>query len=63
MYSAFSTMSNVIALNSICDLSESGGRFFPNARDDLVAYFHAATCQSSGRAVCVIGCAGATPSA
>jgi hypothetical protein len=63
MYSAFSAVSNVIALHSICYSCESTGRLFPNARDDLVAYFNAMTCQSSGRAVCFIGCSGATPSA
>jgi hypothetical protein len=63
MYSTFSMVSNVIALNSICYSCESTGRLFSNARDDLVAYFTAMTCQNTGRVVCIIGCAGATPSA
>ncbi len=54
MYSSSSTAPDIIAPDSICYYSESTGRGFSNASDDLALYFDAATGKSTGRAVSVI---------
>lgn len=54
MYSSSSTVPDIIAPDSICYYSESTGRGFSNASDDLALYFDAATGKSTGRAVSVI---------
>lgn len=54
MYSAASTMPDVVAPDSICYYSESTGRGFSNASDDLAEYFNAATGKSTGKTVSVI---------
>ncbi len=57
MYSSASTQPDVIAPDSICYYSESTGRGFSNANDDLAQYFDAATGKSTGRTVSVIAVA------
>ena len=54
MYSAASSMPDVVAPDSICYYSESTGRGFSNASDDLAEYFNAATGKSTGKTVSVI---------
>ena len=54
MYSASSTSPDIIAPDSICYYSESTGRGFSNASDDLALYFDPATGRSTGNAVSVI---------
>ena len=54
MYSASSTCPDIIAPDSICYYSESTGRGFSNANDDLAVYFDAATGRSTGQTVSVI---------
>ncbi|BEP95725.1 DUF917 domain-containing protein [Acidovorax sp. sif1233] len=54
MYSSSSAVPDIIAPDSICYYSESTGRGFSNASDDLALYFDAATGQSTGRMVSVI---------
>lgn len=54
MYSSLSSMPDIIAPDSICYYSESTGRGFSNASDDLAAYFDAGTGKSTGRVVSVI---------
>jgi uncharacterized protein len=54
MYSSLSSMPDIIAPDSICYYSESTGRGFSNASDDLASYFDASTGKSTGLAVSVI---------
>jgi len=54
MYSASSTTPDIIAPDSICYYSESTGRGFSNANDDLAVYFDATTGRSTGQMVSVI---------
>lgn len=54
MYSTASSSPDIIAPDSICYYSESTGRGFSNASDDLAIYFDAATGQSTGKQVSVI---------
>ena len=54
MYSAASTTPDIIAPDSICYYSESTGRGFSNASDDLAQYFDAKTGRSTGNQVSVI---------
>ncbi|MBU1350699.1 MAG: DUF917 domain-containing protein [Gammaproteobacteria bacterium] len=54
MFSSSSSVPDIIAPDSICYYSESTGRGFSNASDDLALYFDAATGKSTGRAVSVI---------
>ncbi|MFI8614275.1 DUF917 family protein [Acidovorax sp. NPDC077693] len=54
MYSASSTSPDIIAPDSICYYSESTGRGFSNANDDLTLYFNTATGRSTGQMVSVI---------
>ncbi|MBN9627066.1 MAG: hypothetical protein ABS39_12985 [Acidovorax sp. SCN 65-28] len=54
MYSAASTTPDVIAPDSICYYSESTGRGFSNASDDLAQYFDKKTGRSTGNQVSVI---------
>ena len=54
MYSASSTSPDIIAPDSICYYSESTGRGFSNATDDLAVYFDTATGRSTGQMVSVI---------
>ncbi|HEY0913897.1 MAG TPA: hypothetical protein VGE22_03400, partial [Solimonas sp.] len=54
MYSAASTSPDIIAPDSICYYSESTGRGFSNASDDLAIYFDAATGKSTGKMVSII---------
>lgn len=54
MYSASSTSPDIIAPDSICYYSESTGRGFSNANDDLAVYFDATTGRSTGQTVSVI---------
>ncbi len=54
MYSSSSPVPDIIAPDSICYYSESTGRGFSNASDDLALYFDAATGKSTGQAVSVI---------
>lgn len=54
MYSSASAAPDVIAPDSICYYSESTGRGFSNASDDLALYFDAATGKSTGQMVSVI---------
>jgi len=54
MYSTASAVPDAIAPDSICYYSESTGRGFSNASDDLSIYFNAATGQSTGKAVSII---------
>lgn len=54
MYSASSTTPDIIAPDSICYYSESTGRGFSNASDDLALYFDPATGRSTGNTVSVI---------
>jgi hypothetical protein len=54
MYSSASVAPDVIAPDSICYYSESTGRGFSNASDDLALYFDAATGKSTGQMVSVI---------
>jgi uncharacterized protein len=55
MYSASSAVPDIVAPDSICYYSESTGRGFSNASDDLAAYFNATTNKSTGRTVSIIG--------
>jgi len=54
MYSASSAAPDIVAPDSICYYSESTGRGFSNAGDDLAQYFDAATGKSTGQTVSVI---------
>ena len=54
MYSAASTTPDIIAPDSICYYSESTGRGFSNASDDLAQYLDAKTGRSTGNQVSVI---------
>lgn len=54
MYSTSSVAPDAIAPDSICYYSESTGRGFSNASDDLAIYFNAATGCSTGKMVSVI---------
>ncbi|MDR3392753.1 MAG: DUF917 family protein [Sulfuriferula sp.] len=54
MYSSLSSIPDIIAPDSICYYSESTGRGFSNASDDLASYFDASTGKSTGLAVSVI---------
>jgi hypothetical protein len=54
MYCASSSTPDIIAPDSICYYSESTGRGFSNASDDLALYFDAASGRSTGNAVSVI---------
>ena len=54
MYSAASTTPDIIAPDSICYYSESTGRGFSNASDDLAQYFDAKTGRSTGNQLSVI---------
>ncbi len=54
MYSNQSAVPDIIAPDSICYYSESTGRGFSNASDDLALYFDATTGKSTGQMVSVI---------
>lgn len=54
MYSSQSAAPMVIAPDSICYYSESTGRGFSNASDDLAVYFDSATGKSTGKMVSII---------
>lgn len=54
MYSASNTAPDIVAPDSICYYSESTGRGFSNASDDLAEYFDVATGKSTGKMVSVI---------
>ncbi|WP_296445154.1 DUF917 family protein [Rhodoferax sp. UBA5149] len=54
MYSTSSATPDTIAPDSICYYSESTGRGFSNASDDLAEYFNAATGKSTGNMVSII---------
>ena len=54
MYSSLSSVPDIIAPDSICYYSESNGRGFSNAADDLAGYFDPATGKSTGRPVSII---------
>lgn len=54
MYSSLSSVPDIIAPDSICYYSESTGRGFSNASDDLAAYFDANSGKSTGLAVSII---------
>lgn len=54
MYSSLSSVPDIIAPDSICYYSESNGRGFSNATDDLAGYFDPGTGKSTGRPVSVI---------
>ena len=54
MYSSLSSVPDIIAPDSICYYSESNGRGFSNATDDLAGYFDPGTGKSTGRTVSVI---------
>ncbi len=54
MYSSASVAPDVIAPDSICYYSESTGRGFSNASDDLALYFDPTTGKSTGQMVSVI---------
>ncbi|HEX5392625.1 MAG TPA: DUF917 family protein [Rhodocyclaceae bacterium] len=54
MYSSLSGTPDVIAPDSICYYSESTGRGFSNAADDLAPYFDEHTGESTGKTVSVI---------
>lgn len=54
MYSSLSSVPDIIAPDSICYYSESNGRGFSNASDDLAGYFDPGTGKSTGRTVSVI---------
>ena len=54
MYSNQSALPDIIAPDSICYYSESTGRGFSNASDDLAVYFDATTGKSTGQTVSVI---------
>lgn len=54
MYSSLSGTPDVIAPDSICYYSESTGRGFSNAADDLAVYFDTQTGESTGKTVSVI---------
>jgi uncharacterized protein len=54
MYSSLRSVPDIIAPDSICYYSESNGRGFSNAIDDLAGYFDAGTGKSTGRTVSVI---------
>jgi hypothetical protein len=54
MYSSLSSVPDIIAPDSICYYSESGGRGFSNATDDLAGYFDPDTGKSTGRTVSII---------
>ena len=54
MYSSLSNVPDIIAPDSICYYSESTGRGFSNATDDLAVYFDSVTGKSTGRPVSVI---------
>lgn len=54
MYSTSSAVPDIIAPDSICYYSESTGRGFSNASDDLALYFNSHTGKSTGQTVSVI---------
>ncbi|MFZ4285222.1 DUF917 family protein [Variovorax sp. HJSM1_2] len=54
MYSNQSALPDIIAPDSICYYSESTGRGFSNASDDLALYFDATSGKSTGQMVSVI---------
>ena len=54
MYSSLSSVPDIIAPDSICYYSESTGRGFSNASDDLATYFDANSGKSTGLTVSVI---------
>ncbi len=54
MYSSLGSAPNIIAPDLICYYSESNGRGFSNATNDLAQYFNPATGKSTGRVVSVI---------
>ncbi|MBU1568291.1 MAG: DUF917 domain-containing protein [Proteobacteria bacterium] len=54
LYSSLSSVPDIIAPDSICYYSESNGRGFSNAIDDLTGYFNPGTGKSTGRPVSVI---------
>jgi len=54
MYSSLSSVPDIIVPDSICYYSESTGRGFSNASDDLAVYYDAGTGKSTGRTVSVI---------
>lgn len=54
MYSSLSNVPDAIAPDSICYYSESTGRGFSNATDDLALYFNSVTGKSTGLPVSVI---------
>ncbi|MEO5797059.1 MAG: DUF917 family protein [Rhodoferax sp.] len=54
MYSSQSAVPDTIAPDSICYYSESTGRGFSNASDDLAVYFDPVTGKSTGNTVSVI---------
>ena len=54
MYSSLSSVPDIIAPDSICYYSESTGRGFSNASDDLATYFDASTGKSTGLTVSII---------
>jgi hypothetical protein len=54
MYSSLRSVPDIIAPDSICYYSESNGRGFSNATDDLAEYFDSSTGKSTGRTVSVI---------
>ena len=54
MYSSLSALPDIIAPDSICYYSESTGRGFSNATNDLAAYFDSSTGKSTGKPVSII---------
>ncbi len=54
MYSSLGSVPDIIAPDSICYYSESTGRGFSNASDDLATYFDANSGKSTGLTVSVI---------
>ena len=54
MYSSSSATPDIIAPDSICYYSESTGRGFSNASDDLALYFDPASGKSTGKTVSII---------
>ena len=54
MYSSLSSVPDVIAPDSICYYSESTGRGFSNASDDLATYFDASTGKTTGLTISII---------
>ncbi len=54
MYSAQSTVPDIIAPDSICYYSSAVGRGFSNATDDLAVYYDSTTGRSTGKTVSVL---------